>query len=449
MKILPLLLLLLPLTAHADLSHDLGHFFNQLGLSTNTTAPQAYQDQQAGYYTGGSLFARAPVRRTQIARITLPHIRAGCGGIDLFTGGFSFIKSEELIHAFKNIMSNVPGYAFSLALETVTPQIANLMHRFQAMANKVNQMNLNSCENAAALVGSIWPKTQIAQRQTCAIIGTHAGVGLFDDWAAARQGCGAGGQAAKVLKRGAKNPATQAITPEGNLIWRALKQHPWLATDTAMAAWLMSLSGTVVIETHSNQPYRSYPSLLSETGWVKALLYGGTLTRYQCDNDLCYHPTKIKTTLDTSQGFVSQVRQQLHSIRAHIQADTPLSPAEQGLLQSTPLPLYKLLNVTAAYHQNKDIFALDRYAEVIALEILIQYLDENLQLIQQTLASQSYPPSSLKPFYSGLTHARERLHRLNPISGHRLWLRQQMIHESRIMEQSLYDQMAHQLVDRP
>src|ERR1700730_8007444 len=99
--------------ALANIDGDLNNFFNNLGFSNNTTAPNAYTGQEAVYYTGGSLYARDSVRTVQIAQLDLPNFRSGCGGIDLFTGGFSFINSQELINSMKNVMNNAAGYAFN------------------------------------------------------------------------------------------------------------------------------------------------------------------------------------------------------------------------------------------------------------------------------------------------------------------------------------------------
>ncbi|MEM2160763.1 MAG: conjugal transfer protein TraH, partial [Candidatus Nitrosotenuis sp.] len=138
----------------ADINNDLTNFFDNLGFSNNVTGTNAYQGQQAGYYTGGSLYARNSVRDVQIAQIDLPSFRSGCGGIDLYTGGFSFVNSQELINTMQNIMNNAVGYSFNLALESATPEIANSMKYFNTLASQVNQFNINSCETAAGLVGT-------------------------------------------------------------------------------------------------------------------------------------------------------------------------------------------------------------------------------------------------------------------------------------------------------
>jgi len=65
-----------------------------MGMVSNTTGAQAYQGQQAGYYSGGSLYARNTVRNVQLVGIDLPSYRSGCGGIDLYAGGFSFVNTQ-------------------------------------------------------------------------------------------------------------------------------------------------------------------------------------------------------------------------------------------------------------------------------------------------------------------------------------------------------------------
>ena len=65
------------------------------GAAVNTTGPTAFQGQASGHWTLGNLYLRAPVRSEQIATVSLPSFRAGCGGIDAFAGAFSFINSDQ------------------------------------------------------------------------------------------------------------------------------------------------------------------------------------------------------------------------------------------------------------------------------------------------------------------------------------------------------------------
>lgn len=312
-------LTILSTSTPADINSDLGNFFNGLGFATNTTAPNVYQGQQAGYYTGGSLFARDSVRDVQIAEIDLPSFRSGCGGIDLFTGGFSFINSQNLVNTMQNVINNAKGYAFNLALESATPEIANAMKYMNTLASDINKMNINSCETAAGLVGSVWPKTHEAQQQVCQDIGTNSGI--FGDYAAAHQGCGAEGQMTNTLNQ-ASGPYKNLVLKNGNMAWKALMQNGFLQSDPALAEFFMSLSGTIIINNpgnsdNSNQQYKVLASLASDQSLLKALLHGGAAKIYQCDDtsvDGCLNPAVSTVQISQDEALETQVTKLLNDM---------------------------------------------------------------------------------------------------------------------------------------
>ena len=163
--------------ASADVLSEMGRFWQ--GAAVNTTGPTAFQGQASGHWTLGNLYLRSPVRSEQIATVSLPSFRAGCGGIDAFAGAFSFINSDQLIAFGRAVAQNAAGFAFELALETISPVIAETMAKLRALAQWVNSQNLNSCETAQALVGALWSKNDRASSAICAAIGT--GQGIFSD----------------------------------------------------------------------------------------------------------------------------------------------------------------------------------------------------------------------------------------------------------------------------
>ena len=143
--------------------------------------PGVVEDQKAGLFSGGGVSLRMPAKQTYLARVEAPSVNSGCSGIDFFTGGMSFIKSQELVNTLKAIASNSVSYAFGLALQTVTPQIKAVLDNVHAQMMKINALSLNSCEKASALVSGLWPKTEAARHMYCSTKGV--GLGRFDDWA--------------------------------------------------------------------------------------------------------------------------------------------------------------------------------------------------------------------------------------------------------------------------
>jgi len=61
------------------------------------TSPGYFEGQKRGYFTGGSFSARWPQTRDYLASFEPPRLKFGCGGIDAFMGGFSFMNFEYLV----------------------------------------------------------------------------------------------------------------------------------------------------------------------------------------------------------------------------------------------------------------------------------------------------------------------------------------------------------------
>jgi len=439
-----------PFCAMADINSDLSHYFNHLGFSSNVTSPNVYQGQQAGYYTGGSVFARDSVRDVQIAQVSLPSYRSGCGGIDLFTGGLSFVNSQQLINTFKSVMSNAQSYAFNLALESATPEIANSMKYINSLADNVNKMNINSCETAAGLVGSVWPKTHEAQEQVCEDVGTSNG--LFSDYAAAHQGCGAGGQMTSTLNS-ATGPYANLAMQSGNIAWIALNQNSFLQHDPTLAQFFMSLSGTLIIQNTGNSDtsqnrYQVLSSLASDQQLLKALLHGGQAQIYACDTTDtkgCLNPVIQTVTIAPNDALENQVNALLTDMVDKIYSDEPLTPTEIGLLNATRLPLYKMLNVQAAFAGDKQALDITDYSDVIATDILFQYLDESLAVIKTSASSLQYPQVMLSQFQQGLDAARKSVNNIQHNAYQQVTMSLQLIEQTQTIEKMLAGSLSSQL----
>ena len=99
-------------------------WFNDIGAYGNVTGANAYRGQTMNFYTGGSLYMRTPVRNYPLASITPPSFRAGCGGIDLYAGSFSFINKDQFVALLRNIGNNAIGAAVDyIVRQTVGPLI--------------------------------------------------------------------------------------------------------------------------------------------------------------------------------------------------------------------------------------------------------------------------------------------------------------------------------------
>lgn len=448
-KIIALISVCLSCPALANVNDDLSHFFDSLGFSSNVSGAGAYQGQTAGFYTGGSLFARNQVRNTQLASLQLPSYRAGCGGIDLFTGGFSFINSDNLVNTLENIGNNAVSFAFLLALESMAPVVESTTVILQDWMQKINQSNINDCQAAASLVGGMWPKTDTAQKNICEAIGSSNNI--FSDWTAARHGCGVGGQRTDILENAKKDPLYQdAILQNTNVAWNAIQKQNFLAKDRELAELFMALSGTIIVRSGGNDTapntVETKPSLATNSSLIKALMQGGTAPVYTCDeSDRCLYPAPTELTISYEDALGNQVRTMIQTIMDKIRTDTALDDTEIGFLESTRIPLYKMLTVDVSYSQGGSILNIADYSDVIAADILYQYLSENIENVMVASQQLQIPGEVLQQFQRGIQIARQQINEERSQTNQGIQEAMDMVQKTQALEQQLAGLLSSQL----
>lgn len=245
------------LPANADFDAMLDSMF--YGASSG---PGYYESQRRTGYVAGSMSFRAPVRTYNILAFDPPRIRAGCSGLDLFGGSFSFINGEQLKLLIKQIGSAALGYAVYLAINEMCKPCGATLSFLQKMMTELNSVNLNSCKIAKGMVDFARDPSsfkEVASQRD----GTISRIrGYFQDWT-------------KEMEEGFKNPElsskyadldTSGSTSEnpanpmkGNLVWRALYRdrignalgNPETSMsgviDVEMAENLMSIMGTYIV----------------------------------------------------------------------------------------------------------------------------------------------------------------------------------------------------------
>ena len=378
--------LLTPVPARADVLSEMESFWR--GAAVNTTGPTAFDGQASGHWTLGNLYLRAPVRSEPIATVSLPSFRAGCGGIDAFAGAFSFIDSDQLVAFARAVAQNATGFAFELALETISPVIAETMSKLRALAQWVNNQNLNSCETAQALVGAAWSRNDRASAAICAAIGTSQGI--FSDYAAARHGCGAAGRRNSTLAA-ATGELGEQVPVNVNYAWRAVRASPFLAADTALAEFAMSVSGTVIVTAPTTDADTAGPvvrilePLALDRRVTEVLMEGGGgLPVYRCDTHAdCLNPTMGTVTIPADRGFRGRVAALLRDLADAVRTDTAPAADALGLVNLTTLPVYRVINTAAAYRGAVVDQEIDALAEAVALDVLQVWISDLHRAVEE------------------------------------------------------------------
>lgn len=234
-----------PFEASASLQSTLNNMF-----MTNVTQPGAYNSATRGGFVGGGIVMRTPIKPINLVSFDPPRINAGCGGIDLYMGSFSYINKAEFTQVLRSIMNNAIGLMFNAALQSINPSLAKLLNDMQNEVKKLNEMFSNTCNVARAAL------TDTGALQAAARVGTD--LGITTDHSSGM----APGSDSQALSN---NKATEASNPlAGNFTWKALSrtnaadQIGYIIDPTGSdpngyiaREFLMSLIGTTITSSYT------------------------------------------------------------------------------------------------------------------------------------------------------------------------------------------------------
>jgi conjugative transfer pilus assembly protein TraH len=371
--------------AAASVGSDMQTFFDDAGVRANVTGPSAFQGQSAGYYSGGNVWTRFPQKSIQPFNLQLPHARAGCGGIDLFAGSFSFINTAELVAMLKATANNAIGFAFQLAIDAISPQISGVIKDMSQKVQQLNQMNISSCETAQGLVGGLWPKMETTRSTICEAVGNNQG--LFSDWAASRQGCNNGDKRDETIKANTNNEMkSQLIGEPHNFTWDILNKAPQFAGyDQEFKEMVMTIIGTVTTKPSAD---KTKGTIINRYGpgddsIVEALLdgtVGGTPVKIlKCNDTDCLDVGYQTLTISNAQAIRPRVKALIVSMATAVKNDTAIGAAEKTLLNVATLPIYKILAVqTAARADIVGSGEIDTLSEITSIDLLQAILNDVL-----------------------------------------------------------------------
>ncbi|AOZ11211.1 conjugal transfer protein TraH [Cupriavidus malaysiensis] len=104
--------------------------------------------------SGGNGALRVPVRNYTLYSFDPPRVDAGCGGVDLYLGSFSFLGTDQFKQMVRQIVQAAPGYLIHLAITAVCNPCSNILTWLQNMAREMNSGQYNTCKLSKMMVGS-------------------------------------------------------------------------------------------------------------------------------------------------------------------------------------------------------------------------------------------------------------------------------------------------------
>lgn len=413
-KLIISLLIIYSSTVVAAVGDDLNNFFDKLGYANNTSKPLSFNNQQGGYYSGGSLMLRGNVENATMFEVMPPNYSFGCGSIDLFGGAFSFINKEQFLALVNNVGKQSIAFGIQIAMQTAAPQVKSVLDQLMGAIQDMNSLNINSCNAAASLLGGVLPKTQATSSTLCESIGISKN--KFSDYAAARQGCGADGKAAEINQD--KNDEFKGLLgDEYNLAWKALNNSKMFSSDHKLAELFMSISGSIIMKKHGKQASPEYlMSLAANDKLIEALVNGGSAEVYSCDKggaDECLNPKPVAITIAKENAILYKVQEYITKLSQKVLTDGSIAPEEKAFVNSTYFPILKIIAVETAFKEGQSPISADEIAEVVAYDIVLQYLTRVVDLTAYAAAklqSIQLTGEPFKEFASGITQVRKLIY---------------------------------------
>ncbi|ABM97150.1 conjugal transfer protein TraH [Methylibium petroleiphilum] len=407
--------------AHAGLQDALDGMF-----MSNSTAPQAFSSQSRGGFVGGSVAMRTPVRNINLVAFDPPRLAAGCGGIDMFGGSFSFINADQLVALFRQIAANSVGLAFKAAIDYINPALGKQMQEFQAKMQALNENMRNTCAIANQVVKSFSDPSARKDMVDGATAAAEAAKGGFDDlWSgmtsffttpnSATRTADAGGYCAEC-----GNPVWKALVSSNSGV---LLGDPTTSTDSNANRTneiIMSLMGTVIMSTTKADTTTTGGVTQKDTGTVKPYLLtlfdlrdgsssGKPFKIWTCSDGYAKHQcTQLTETAVTFDGMKGYVNKMLFGYADGLASGVPtagsiigklescsttscgFTQAQKDFLNSVQTPTLALVRKVQAVPGASQHVA-TRLVDQIANEIAVKYGEAAVRAIRMSFTEGKFP----------------------------------------------------------
>lgn len=409
-------------------SDFLDDFLGDWESQLTTTTPGFYEGQRRGYVFGGSARFRAPIIGVSPLSIQLPRITSGCGGINFFGGSFSFINMDRFTEYLQAIAQNAIGMAFDMALTTLCPQCATVLHKLEDTIQKVNAMSSNSCQAARSLINMAGgtPEAIRAYRvERCKALETE--FNQVTDWFGGHMECNENtGQAewkANQQARAAQSDTTKPPVPllEQNIFWKAwVKSGIQISQDfNTTGEDFMSLYGTLVLYFDDNKKQKlDYKAPKLE---VTDLLGGWQQKKGWICADGHTDCLKVEEgNLQTYTGLTVTVEEKLKAYAIELRTRQRFDLANNPYF-NTPVagvPIYRLLVNTAEIPGGNDYIA-EKGARWIALDLLDSFTRQMAHYLYSQLVTED-EQGLRKQFIEDFNRRRQEITQQLAYERHRL-----------------------------
>lgn len=133
-----------------------------------------YATDQRGYYGAGSISMRNRMTTDYVVSASPPRLEVGCGGIDLFGGGFSYLDPEYLVEKMERIIQAAPAFAFEIAMGEFCGPCKNAMEVLTSLTDQLNSIQINDCRMAKRLAVAVSEDKNVMKELAAEAMGKYS-----------------------------------------------------------------------------------------------------------------------------------------------------------------------------------------------------------------------------------------------------------------------------------
>ena len=369
-----------------------------------STSPGYFEGSKRNYFSFGSWAARNYTTSDYLMTISLPKVRAGCGGIDVFMGGFSFLDFDYLTKKVQRIISNAHYFAFQIGMSIVSEKISNIVNAAESIADLLNQIQLDDCKASRYLAAVVLDKVtggRLAEERARAEADFLQSSGLDNLWQKIKETWQANDNKPQVSEDKLYSECPSEIKQllnistsyKGSLLAYAADH---LGLPEAWTDLIRGIIGDVKIFWYTTDGKKNLDAvyLIPCTNDNRPDVYEVLLkSEIQARNvdGLCYTPT------DTNKDLKAWAYNKLSAIAEKVLNRQPLSDDENKFLNLVPAPVFQ--QVLLSLESGTQSLILDQAATFVAkgaayrLMVDLLYLAERQLQFLSEFNSKGAPPS--------------------------------------------------------
>ena len=339
-KCLMIAMLVLLMTASALADDWIDNWIEQ----ATTSGPNMFEGQKRGYASAGSLSLRFRNEDDYLVSFAPPRFRAGCGGIDMFLGSFSYLDEEYLMEKLERIITGgIATFVYDIGMSVLSEPIQKSMKSLEAMVDRLNQLQIDDCR-AAKGVAAYLKSTTSGEDQSEALQAflIESGISEFyqgsqdehadDNTDQVREESGV---TVEGMTAGCPEEMQQVFFTDGSLLANVAEANDIPESQT----WIMSaMVGDVVIE---DGRYSLIGPCYNDPGDVDALIYGDLATRNGSNE--CQALDHIRIGGVNYNSLYEWSYAMIREIITAMGTKEALSETATAFIESMPSPVYMLI----------------------------------------------------------------------------------------------------------